>query len=94
MPFLFWRRKAQQPAAKSDCCNGLTWTAVADFGHAAGVDIDLGRCSVCGSYLMCATYGASATYHRVSEERAAHYLSLQKEDPERLRLVLRKWVDS
>jgi hypothetical protein len=42
---------------------------------------------------MCVTYGASATYHRVREERGAYYLALQKEDPERLRLVLRKWVD-
>ncbi len=66
---------------------------MADFGHVAGFDVDLGKCSVCGGYLMCLGYGASATYHRVRDERAAYYLSLQKDDPERLRLVLRKWAD-
>jgi hypothetical protein len=90
--FFFWRRNSKAPAAPA-CCGGLTWAPVADLGHASGFDFDLGRCNVCGSYLICIAYAASGTYHRIPDERANYYLSLLNDDPARLRAVLRKWAD-
>jgi hypothetical protein len=76
----------------SACCENLRWTPVAGFGHAAGCDLDLGKCESCGSFVMCVWY-ASATYIRISNERAEFLQKLQREDPDRLRLILKKWVD-
>lgn len=90
MDWRFWRRKEQQPVAQPSCCNASTWTNVADFGHGGGFDFDLGRCSACGSYVLCVDYHGASGYHRLTDERAAFFLSLQKEDPQRLRLILRK----
>lgn len=88
-----WWRKPRPRAEEPACCSGSTWTPVADFGQAAGCDLDLGRCAVCGSYVLCLAYGGSGTYHRLREERAQYYLTLLREDPELLRSILRRWAD-
>lgn len=59
----------------------------------SGIDLDLGRCEGCGEYVMCVSYYGSANYVRVSEERAKYLLALQREDPERLRKVLKAWIN-
>ena len=63
--------------------------AIADFDHAAGVD--LGRCASCGAWLMAVWYHRSTTYNVISKERAEYFLDLQG-TPE-LRRVLKAWVD-
>jgi hypothetical protein len=73
------------------CCDNLTWTPVADFGHAGGTDLDLGRCAACGAYLMAVGYAGSTTYVVVSPEKAQRFLSLQG-TPE-LAKALKRWVE-
>ena len=70
----------------------MEWTPVADFGHAAGFDFDLGRCAACGAYIMAVFYEPSTTYNIIPDELAQHFLSL-KADPRELKLALKKWVD-
>ena len=74
------------------CCDELEWEAVADLGHTAGVDFDLGRCKNCGTYLMAVFYVVSTTYNVLSKEEAEEFLQLQ-ESP-KLKAALRRWFDS
>ena len=48
------------------CCSEQEWEPVADLGHAAGVDFDLGRCKNCGTYLMGMFHVSSTTYNVLS----------------------------
>jgi hypothetical protein len=75
------------------CCANPEWTPVADFGHAAGFDLDLGRCANCGRYLMSVYYYGASNYVPVSDDRAKEWLALQEEDPLRLKAALKKWID-
>ena len=70
----------------------MEWTPVADFGHAGGFDLDLGRCAACDVYLMAVFYEPSTTYVVISDELAQEFLSL-RDDPARLKQALKKWVD-
>ncbi len=78
-------------ARKPTCCDNRSWTAVADFGHAGGVDLDLGKCENCGAYLMAVFYVSSTNYVVISNEQAENFLTLQG-TPE-LRKALKNWVD-
>ena len=73
------------------CCEKQSWAAVADFGHAGGVDLDLGKCENCGAYLMAVSYTGPTTYVVISNERAEEFLKLQG-TPE-LKKALKHWVD-
>lgn len=75
---------------KHTCCAKQSWTPVADFGHAGGVDLDLGKCDSCGEYLMAVFYVESTTYVVISKELAKRFLKLQG-TPE-LKKVLKNWV--
>jgi hypothetical protein len=75
------------------CCDKFEWTLVADFDHAAGCDLDLGRCANCGGYVMCVSYYGHGNYVPVTEEQAEAWLALQKQDPLKLKAALRRWVD-
>lgn len=74
-----------------DCCAEQDWTALADLGHAAGADFDLGRCRSCGAHLMAVFYVASTTYVVISKEQAEGFLALQG-TPE-LKKALKAWLD-
>ncbi len=78
-------------ARKPICCDNRSWTAVADFGHAGGVDLDLGKCENCGAYLMAVFYVSSTNYVVISNEQAEHFLTLHG-TPE-LKKALKNWVD-
>jgi hypothetical protein len=78
-------------ATRHTCCDNQSWTAVADFGHAGGVDLDLGTCENCGAYLMAVFYVSSTNYVVISNEQAEHFLKLQG-TPE-LKKALKNWVD-
>ncbi len=78
-------------AARHGCCADQSWTPLADFGHAAGVDLDLGRCENCGAYLMAVFYVQSTNYVVISKERAEHFLELHG-TPE-LKTALKNWLD-
>ncbi|HUT36412.1 MAG TPA: hypothetical protein VNE39_23195 [Planctomycetota bacterium] len=78
--------------AKYRCCGSQEWEAVADLGHAAGVDFDLGRCRNCGRYLMAVAYvGPGSTCIVVRRSTAEAWLSLQ--GTEELRRRLKKWFE-
>ena len=72
------------------CCDNQSWTAVADFGHAGGVDLDLGRCENCGAYLMAVFYVASTNYVAISKEQAERFLALQGKPG--FKKALKAWV--
>ena len=76
--------------SSSTCCNDQEWTPVADFGHAAGFDFDLGRCGRCGAYPLAVAYADWPTVHVIGEEEALAFLKLEG-TPE-LRKALRRWV--
>ena len=78
-------------AVRHGCCADRSWTPLADFGHAAGVDLDLGRCGNCGAYLMAVFYVESTNYVVISQEEAERFLKLQG-TPE-LKKALKNWVD-
>ncbi len=78
-------------ARRHTCCDSLSWTVVADFGHAGGVDLDLGKCENCGAYLMAVFYVDSTNYVVISNEQAEHFLTLHG-TPE-LKKALKNWVD-
>jgi len=78
-------------ARKPICCDNRSWTAVADFGHAGGVDLDLGKCENCGAYLMAVFYVGSTNCVVISNEQAEHFLTLHG-TPE-LKKALKNWVD-
>ena len=77
-------------AKRHTCCDDLSWTAVADFDHAGGVDLDLGKCENCGAYLMAVSYVESTNYVVISNDRAEYLLSLHG-TPE-LKKVLKNWM--
>jgi hypothetical protein len=77
-------------AASRTCCDQQSWTAVADFDHAGGVDLDLGKCENCGVYLMAVFYVVSTNYVVITNELAEHFLALQG-TPE-LKKALKNWV--
>lgn len=77
-------------AARYMCCEDQSWTPIADFGHAAGVDLDLGKCETCGAYLMAVFYVASTNYVVVSEDEAQRFLGLQGTPA--LKKALKDWV--
>ncbi len=79
----------EQPVRR-ECCDRQSWTAVADLGHAGGVDLDLGRCANCGTYLMAVFYVTSTNYVTISREQAEHFLSLR--DTPELKPALKRWV--
>ncbi len=81
-----------QPISQYRCCDQMQWEPVADFGHAGGFDLDLGRCAACGVYIMAVFYVSSTTYNCISDELARHFLSL-RDDPPRLNKALKQWVD-
>ena len=58
------------------CCDNQSWTAVEDFGHAGGVDLDLGKCENCDAYLMAVFYVSSTNYVVISNEQAEYFLTL------------------
>ena len=74
------------------CCNDQEWEPVADLGHAAGVDLDLGQCKNCGTYLMAVFYVNSTTYNVLSKQEAERFLKLQGNSE--LKKALRRWGDS
>ena len=74
------------------CCSKQEWEPVADLGHTAGVDFDLGRCKNCGTYLMAVFYVNSITYNVLSKQEAERFLKLQG-SPE-LKKSLKRWFDS
>jgi len=74
------------------CCSEQEWEPVADFGHTAGVDLDLGRCKHCKTYLMAVFYVNSTTYNVLSKQKAKRFLKLQ--GSAELKKTLRRWVDS
>ncbi len=74
----------------ADCCNDQKWTGVADFGHTAGFDFDLGRCASCGAYLLSVAYAERPTVHPIEAREAEVFLRLQGK-PE-LRQALKRWV--
>ena len=78
-------------AKRHTCCDDLSWAAVADFGHAGGVDLDLGKCENCGAYLMAVFYVESTNYVVISNEQAELFLTLHG-TPE-LKKALKNWVD-
>ncbi len=73
-----------------DCCGDQEWTHVADFGHTAGFDFDLGRCANCGAYLLEVAYAYWPTIHVIEKPEAESFLRLDG-TPE-LRKALRRWV--
>lgn len=75
------------------CCDQFDWVAVADFGHVAGVDLDLGRCDRCGRYVMAVFEPQEGSLTRVclTNAEAQTFLSRQG-DPAGLRAVLQAWV--
>ncbi len=73
------------------CCDNRSWAAIADFRHAGGVDLDLGKCENCGAYLMAVFYVESTNYVVIPNEQAEHFLNLQG-TPE-LKKALKNWVD-
>jgi len=77
-------------AVKHTCCENQSWTAIADFGHAGGVDLDLGKCENCGAYLMAVFYVSSTNYVVISREQADEFLALG-DTPERKK-ALKNWV--
>ncbi|MCZ6588576.1 MAG: hypothetical protein O7B24_11590 [Alphaproteobacteria bacterium] len=77
-------------AKRHTCCDQQSWTAVWDFGHAGGVDLDLGKCENCGAYLMAVFYVDSTNYVVISNEQAQHFLTLH--DTPELKKALKKWV--
>jgi hypothetical protein len=74
------------------CCSEREWEPVADLGHTAGVDFDLGRCKNCGTYLMAVFYVNSITYNVLSKQQGERFLRLQG-SPE-LKRSLKRWFDS
>ena len=74
------------------CCSEQEWEPVADLGHTAGVDFDLGRCKNCGTYLMAVFYVSSTTYNVLSEQQAERFLRLRGSPV--LRKALRRWLES
>ena len=74
------------------CCSKQEWEPVADLGHTAGVDFDLGRCKNCGTYLMAVFYVNSVTHNVLSKQAAERFLGLQ--GSEKLKKALRRWFDS
>ncbi len=76
--------------ARSDCCSDQEWTHVADFGHTAGFDFDLGRCANCGAYLLAVAYADRPTIHVIGKSEAESFLRLDG-TPE-LKKALRRWV--
>jgi hypothetical protein len=66
---------------------------VVDFGHVAGVDLDLGRCGSCGMHLMAVFEPQDGSFSRVclTNAEAQLFLSLQQ-DPVRLKAALEAWV--
>ncbi len=87
---LFGRPATVEEPARRGCCDRQSWTAVADFGHAGGVDLDLGKCENCGAYLMAVFYVTTTNYVVISRQQAEHFLSL-KGTPE-LKPALKRWV--
>lgn len=81
-----------QPISQYRCCDDMQWQSVADFGHVAGFDLDLGRCAACGIYIMAVFYVSSTIYNCISDELAQRFLAL-REDPIALKKALRRWVD-
>jgi hypothetical protein len=74
------------------CCENQEWVGVADLGHAAGVDFDLGKCKNCGRYLMAVFYtGPESTYVVIRRSTAEAWLRLQGTDE--LRRRLKKWFE-
>jgi hypothetical protein len=80
-------------AGRYRCCDVFDWTAVVDFGHVAGVDLDLGRCGSCGMYLMAVFEPQDGTLTRVclTNAEARRFLSLQG-DPAVLKAALEAWL--
>ncbi len=76
--------------ARSTCCSDQEWSGVADFGHTAGFDFDLGRCANCRSYLLSVAYAYRPTVHVIGEREAEKFLVLDG-TPE-LRKALKRWV--
>ncbi len=73
------------------CCEHMSWESVADLGSAAGADFDLGKCTNCGSYIMCIFYYASENYVPIGKEMAERFLNL-KGTPE-LKKALKRWFN-
>lgn len=81
-----------EPISQYRCCDRMQRKYVADFGHVAGFDLELGRCAACGTYIMAVFYLESTSYNCISDELAQHFLSLC-DDPLPLKKALEKWVD-
>ena len=64
-----------------------------DFGHAAGFDFDLGRCAACGAYMIAVFYEPSTTYNIIPDALAKQLLTYQQEDPAKLKVALKNWVE-
>ncbi len=82
-------------APRYRCCDRMDWKVAADFGHVAGFDLDLCRCAGCGAYSIAVFYLSSTTYNVISHELAEDLLRLKDSaDPNRLKLALKRWIDS
>ncbi|MCW5966750.1 MAG: hypothetical protein KIT83_22110 [Bryobacterales bacterium] len=69
----------------------MQWTPVADLGHAAGFDFDLGRCANCSRWVMAVFY-TQTTYDCLTDEFANECLRL-REKPQELKSLLRRCYD-
>jgi len=76
------------------CCENMKWEEVADLGHASGVDLDLGRCKQCGTYVMAiySYFHGTPVYVTVNPADAERFISLLGRLHE-LRVALKDWLE-
>ena len=69
------------------CCTRAKWRAFCDLGESGSFDFFLGRCAVCGKYLMHVWRMGDEEYLVVTPEDAERFLSAGPE----LKRLLTDW---
>jgi len=74
-------------SGKTTCCTDVEWRPLWDLGESGSFDFFLGRCAVCGKYLMHVWRMGTEEYIEVSSEDVERFQRAGKE----LKKMLRDW---
>jgi hypothetical protein len=79
---------------QQECCDKMNWEEAADLGYVSGVDLDLGRCKRCGTYVMAvfSYFHGTPVYVTVNPADAEKFISLLGR-PHELRVALKDWLE-
>ena len=80
-------------AREFGCCPSATWVQAEDLGQAGGVELTLGRCSVCGRYWMhlWAMYSREPGYSALDDGTALALIEMAPGPARKRRLA--EWLD-